>query len=87
MVPGSEASLIFSSPRFHHFQGILSSGPPNPLGPLNHVKPMATDAWTRRAPLPTPRSGIAASTVLLDGKPRIEVVGGIAPGNNVQYIP
>lgn len=47
----------------------------------------ATDAWTRRAPLPTPRSGIAASTVLLDGKPRIEVVGGIAPGNNLQYIP
>lgn len=44
----------------------------------------ATDAWTRRAPLPTPHSGIAASTVLPDGKARIEVVGGIAPGNNVQ---
>ena len=47
----------------------------------------ATDAWTRRAALPSPRSGIAASRVWLNGKPRIEVVGGISPGNNLQYIP
>jgi N-acetylneuraminic acid mutarotase len=46
-----------------------------------------TDAWSQRAPMPTPRSGIAASTALLNGQPRIEVVGGIAPGNNIQYIP
>jgi N-acetylneuraminic acid mutarotase len=47
----------------------------------------ATDAWTRRASMPSPRSGIAASRVFLDGQPRIEVVGGVAPGNNLQYVP
>jgi N-acetylneuraminic acid mutarotase len=47
----------------------------------------ATDAWTTRAPMPSARSGIAGSTVQLNGQSRIEVVGGIAPGNNIQYIP
>lgn len=47
----------------------------------------ATDAWTRRAPLPSPRAGISASAVQLGGKARLELVGGIAPGNNLQYIP
>jgi N-acetylneuraminic acid mutarotase len=47
----------------------------------------ATDAWTRRASLPSPRTGVAASTVLLNGKQRIELLGGNAPGNNLQYIP
>jgi len=47
----------------------------------------ATDTWARRTSMPSPRTGIAASTISLDGKPRIEVVGGIAPGNNIQYVP
>ena len=47
----------------------------------------ATDAWTRRASLPGPRTGLAASRVYLNGKPRIELVGGSAPGNNLQYVP
>jgi hypothetical protein len=47
----------------------------------------ATDAWTRRAPLPSPRIRTAATKVFLNGQPRIEVVGGVAPGNNIQYIP
>jgi N-acetylneuraminic acid mutarotase len=47
----------------------------------------ATDTWTRRAPLPSARSDIAASRVFLGGQPRIEVVGGRRPGNNVQYVP
>jgi N-acetylneuraminic acid mutarotase len=47
----------------------------------------ATDRWTRRAPLPSARSDIAASSVFLGGQPRIEVVGGRRPGNNVQYVP
>ncbi len=47
----------------------------------------ATDAWTRRASMPAPRTGIAAAKVWLDGRPRIEVLGGISPGNNLQYIP
>ena len=46
-----------------------------------------TDAWTRRASLPGPRWGLAASRVYLNGKPRIELVGGEAPGNNLQYVP
>jgi N-acetylneuraminic acid mutarotase len=47
----------------------------------------ATDAWTRRAPMPSPRADIAASQVRLNGQARIEVVGGSVPGNNLQYVP
>ena len=46
-----------------------------------------TNTWTAAAPMPTARSDISASRVFLNGKPRIEVVGGSAPGNNLQYIP
>lgn len=47
-----------------------------------------TDAWTRRAFLPSPRYGTSASKVLLKGKPRIELVGGLqVTNNNLQYIP
>jgi N-acetylneuraminic acid mutarotase len=46
-----------------------------------------TDTWTTAAPLPTARSGIAATRVFLNGRPRLEVVGGGLPGNNLQYIP
>ena len=53
----------------------------------NSVYNPITDAWTRRAPRPSPRTGIAGSKVFLNGQPRIEVVGGNAPGNNLQYIP
>lgn len=44
----------------------------------------ATDTWTRKAPLPTALGSLAGSRVLLNGKPRIEVVG---EHNNLQYIP
>jgi N-acetylneuraminic acid mutarotase len=54
---------------------------------LTSVYDPATNLWTRRANMPSARTDIAASNVLLNGKPRIEVVGGIAPGNNIQYIP
>jgi N-acetylneuraminic acid mutarotase len=47
----------------------------------------ATDAWTRRASMPSPRTGISASKVFLNGQPLIEVVGGVAPGSNLQYVP
>lgn len=47
----------------------------------------ATDRWTPVATLPAPRTGLAATTVLLNGKPRIELVGGTVPGNNLQYTP
>jgi N-acetylneuraminic acid mutarotase len=46
-----------------------------------------TNTWKFKAPLPTGRLGIAASRVFLNGQPRMEVVGGSRPGNNLQYIP
>jgi N-acetylneuraminic acid mutarotase len=47
----------------------------------------ATRTWTRRADMPSPRQGIAASKVSLNGQERIEVLGGIGTDNNLQYIP
>ncbi len=48
----------------------------------------ATDLWTRRASLPSPRVSGAGTTVLRGGKPRIEVVSGDpAFRSNLQYIP
>ncbi len=46
-----------------------------------------TGTWKRLADLPSPRSGIAASRIFLNGKARIEVVGGSGTGNNLQYVP
>jgi len=46
-----------------------------------------TDRWTNYAPLPSARTGLAGSLVTLNGKPRVEVIGGSRPGNNLQYIP
>ena len=47
----------------------------------------ATRLWTRHADLPSPRAGMAASRIFLNGKARIELVGGSRPGNNLQYTP
>lgn len=47
----------------------------------------ATDTWASRAPYPEPFINLAASRVAFDGQPRIEVVGGAKPGNNLAYIP
>jgi N-acetylneuraminic acid mutarotase len=46
-----------------------------------------TNTWTNRAPFPEAFIGLSASRVLLDGKPRIHVVGGSRPGNNRAYVP
>jgi N-acetylneuraminic acid mutarotase len=46
----------------------------------------ATDSWKDLAPAPR-SSGLAAGRVFVNGKPRIELVGGPRPGNNSQYIP
>jgi len=53
----------------------------------NSVYDPLTDTWTRQAPLPAARAAIAASRVFRNGQPRIEVVGGTRPGNNLRYIP
>jgi N-acetylneuraminic acid mutarotase len=47
----------------------------------------ATDRWSWKAPMPERRDGISASRVTVDGKARLEVVGGSRPGNNLQYLP
>jgi N-acetylneuraminic acid mutarotase len=47
----------------------------------------ATDSWTKAAHMPTVRTGYSAERVLLNGKPRIEVVGGPKPGDNLQFTP
>jgi N-acetylneuraminic acid mutarotase len=47
----------------------------------------ATDTWTKKAPMPSPRMGIAATRVVVNGQARIEVMGLNRPGNNLQYIP
>jgi N-acetylneuraminic acid mutarotase len=47
----------------------------------------ATNTWTNKAPLPAPRAFIAGNRVVVSGQPRIAVVGGLRPGNTLQYIP
>lgn len=47
----------------------------------------ATDSWTNGALMPTARSDFAAGRVVVNGKARVEAVGGARPGNNVQYVP
>jgi N-acetylneuraminic acid mutarotase len=47
----------------------------------------ASNTWTTKAPLPSPRSGMSAVRLAVNGQPRIELVGGPRPGNNLQYIP
>jgi N-acetylneuraminic acid mutarotase len=46
-----------------------------------------TNLWTTRASMPSARTGIAATPVMVSGQARIEVTGGPAPGNNLQYVP
>lgn len=47
----------------------------------------ATDSWTNKAPMPSDRRDVAATTVVLNGQPRIHVIGGRRPGNNIAYLP
>jgi N-acetylneuraminic acid mutarotase len=49
----------------------------------------ATKRWTTAARLPEGMggSGRAAGQVVVNGQARIELVGGVRPGNNLQYIP
>ena len=67
-------------------RGINSEGEWETFRTMRVYHPI-TDTWSTVAPMPTARDGIAAARVFLDGRPRIEVVGGSLPGNNLQYIP
>jgi N-acetylneuraminic acid mutarotase len=68
--------------------GLRDSGGGLDVLDITAVYDPVTDAWTRRASLPSARYGISASTVLVNGKARIEAIGGMDPvNNNLQYIP
>ena len=47
----------------------------------------ASNAWSTKAPIPSPLLGVVARRVFLQGQALIEVVGGSRPGNNLQYAP
>ena len=59
----------------------------NPTVRTVSVYDPATDSWTNKAPLPNPRANLTASRVRVNGQPRIQLVGGTRPGNNLQYTP
>lgn len=61
----------------------------NPDGTITtsiRVYDPATNVWTARAPVTLKQVGRLA-LVHRDGSPRIEMVGGVRPGNNLQYTP
>ena len=66
--------------------GTLSDGSSGTLRTVSIYDP-ATDSWTNKAPLPEPRFNLSASRVLVNGRARIQLVGGPRPGNNLQYTP
>lgn len=47
----------------------------------------STNTWTTKASIPSDRDAIAGGRVFVNGQPRIEIVGGTRPGNNLQYTP
>jgi N-acetylneuraminic acid mutarotase len=47
----------------------------------------ATNTWSEKAPLPRDWNNVTASRVVVGGQARIEVVGGLRPGNNLQLAP
>jgi N-acetylneuraminic acid mutarotase len=57
------------------------------FGSATHVYDPTTNVWTTLAAPPTGTFGRAATRVALNGKARIEVVGGPRPGNNLAFIP
>ena len=46
-----------------------------------------TNTWSRRPDIPRVERGLSGGRVVVNGRPRLEVVGGIRPGNNLQYVP
>jgi N-acetylneuraminic acid mutarotase len=46
-----------------------------------------TDTWKNLARAPRGGRGLAAARVVVSGQPRIELIGGARPGNNLQYVP
>jgi N-acetylneuraminic acid mutarotase len=67
--------------------GARSDSTGTALVPVVGVYDPASDTWTHRARMPLPLFDFAAARVVVNGMPRIEAVGGPAPGNNLQFIP
>jgi N-acetylneuraminic acid mutarotase len=59
--------------------------------PTTSVYDPSTDTWSTKAPMPVTSGAFYSDApgvkVFVNGLPRIELVGGWRPGNNVQYIP
>jgi len=47
----------------------------------------STNTWTGLAQMPAPRVYQTGARVLVNGQPRLQVVGGPRPGNSLQYVP
>jgi N-acetylneuraminic acid mutarotase len=46
-----------------------------------------SNQWTSLTPLPRDLPGLAGGRAVVNGEARFEVVGGVRPGNNLQYVP
>src|SRR4051812_4666892 len=57
-----------------------------PLATTSRYDPI-TNTWKNLTPSPRGGAGLAADRVVVGGQPRIDLVGGPRPGNNLQYIP
>ena len=75
-----DGKIYFSGRIYSDQQGYGPTG-------LLFVYDPATNRWTTAAPIPTARQDNTATRVVRNGQPRIEVIGGSPPGNNLQYIP
>jgi N-acetylneuraminic acid mutarotase len=86
--PRYDAAYVASAAKFYIMGGVRT----NPDGSrtvvaTTSVYDPATNIWTHKAPMPTARTLIAAGRVVVNGQTRLSVVGGLRPGNHLQYIP
>ena len=67
----------------------------NPDGTIASIESVATtsrydpgtNTWKNFARSPRGGTGLAADRVVVSGQPRVDLVGGARPGNNLQYVP
>jgi N-acetylneuraminic acid mutarotase len=66
--------------------GIREGDSRTPVATTSMYNP-ATDTWTNLKPAPRVGAGLAAGRVVVNGKPRVALVGGARPGNNWHFLP
>ena len=54
--------------------------------PTTSVYDPVVNSWTHAARLPSPMQQFAAARLTVNGRERVEVVGGVPPGNNLQLV-